>query len=72
VVDRGDTVPLAHPVHGRVADIYGTGLPVSFSEASAGFDRPAPMLGQHNQQVYGEWLGYSAGRLDELRAGGVI
>jgi crotonobetainyl-CoA:carnitine CoA-transferase CaiB-like acyl-CoA transferase len=72
VVERGDTVPLAHPVHGRVADIYGTGLPVTFSEASSGFDRPAPTLGQHNQEVYGQWLGYSAERLDELRASGVI
>ena len=72
VVDRGDTVPLAHPVHGRVADIFGTGMPVTFSEASAGFDKPAPGLGEHNQQVYGEWLGYSAERLDQLRADGVI
>ena len=72
VVDRGDTVPLTHPVHGRVADIYGTGIPVTFSEASAGFDKPAPGLGEHNQQVYGEWLGYSAERLDQLRADGVI
>jgi crotonobetainyl-CoA:carnitine CoA-transferase CaiB-like acyl-CoA transferase len=72
VVGRGDTMPLAHPVHGRVADIYGTGLPVAFSEASAGFDRPAPMLGQHNQQVYGDLLGYSRQRLDELKEGGVI
>ena len=72
VVERGDTVPLAHPVHGRVADIYGTGLPVTFSEASSGFDRPAPTLGQHNQEVYGELLGYSQEHLDDLRASGVI
>jgi CoA:oxalate CoA-transferase len=72
VVDRGDTVPLAHPVHGRVADIYGTGIPVTFSEAWAGFDKPAPALGQHNQDVYGDWLGYSAEHLAELRASGVI
>ena len=65
-------MPLEHPVHGRVADIYGTGLPVTFSEASAGFDRPAPTLGQHNRQVYGELLGYSAERIDRLRADGVI
>jgi crotonobetainyl-CoA:carnitine CoA-transferase CaiB-like acyl-CoA transferase len=47
-------------------------LPVTFSEASAGFDRPAPMLGQHNQQVYGEVLGYSRQRLDQLKESGVI
>jgi crotonobetainyl-CoA:carnitine CoA-transferase CaiB-like acyl-CoA transferase len=72
VVERGDTVPLEHPVHGRVADIYGTGLPVTFSEATAGFDRPAPGLGQHNHEVYGDLLGYSPARLEELKATGVI
>ena len=70
VVERGDTVPLAHPVHGRVADIYGTGLPVTFSEASSGFDRPAPTLGQHNQRgvrrVAG-LLGRAAGRAARRR-----
>jgi hypothetical protein len=71
VVERGDTVPLAHPVHGRVADIYGTGLPVTFSEASSGFDRPRPRWASTIRR-YGQWLGYSAERLDELRAGGVI
>jgi CoA:oxalate CoA-transferase len=72
VVDRGDTVPLEHPVHGRVADIYGTGLPVTFSSASSGFDRPAPTLGQHNQDVYGDFLGYSSERIEQLRDDGVI
>ncbi|MFI5051274.1 MAG: CaiB/BaiF CoA transferase family protein [Gaiellales bacterium] len=72
VVDRGDTVPLEHPVHGRVAYIYGPGLPFTFSEATAGFFRPAPGLGQHNHEVYGDLLGYSRQRLDELKASGVI
>ena len=72
VVERGETVPLEHPTHGHVADVYGMGLPVTFSQASSGFDRPAPTLGQHNHEVYGEWLGYSPQRLEELRAGGVI
>lgn len=72
IVDRADTVPLEHPVHGHVADLYGTGLPMTFSETRAGFSQPAPTLGQHNQQVYGGLLGYSRERLDELRAAGVI
>lgn len=72
VVGRGDTVPLEHPDHGAVADLYGTGLPVTFSETRAGFTQPAPSLGQHNQQVYGELLGYSEARIDQLRADGVI
>jgi CoA:oxalate CoA-transferase len=72
IVDRADTVPLEHPTHGRVADLYGTGLPVTFSETRAGFTQAAPTLGQHNQQVYGELLGYSPARIDQLRADGVI
>jgi crotonobetainyl-CoA:carnitine CoA-transferase CaiB-like acyl-CoA transferase len=48
------------------------GLPIKFSETHAGFDRPAPRVGEHNQTVYGEWLGYSAAQLRELQELGVI
>jgi crotonobetainyl-CoA:carnitine CoA-transferase CaiB-like acyl-CoA transferase len=34
--------------------------------------RPAPALGEHNPQIYGELLGLSAGELDVLRSDGVI
>ena len=33
---------------------------------------PAPLLGQHNAQVFGDWLGMSAGDVDALRNEGVI
>jgi formyl-CoA transferase len=33
---------------------------------------PAPLLGQHASQVFGEWLGMSAGDVDALRKEGVI
>ncbi|MBI4337419.1 MAG: CoA transferase [Chloroflexi bacterium] len=32
----------------------------------------APLLGEHNAQVYGEWLGYSKRKLSGLRRAGVI
>ncbi len=72
VVARGETVPLAHPKYGEVDDVYGMGLPIKFSGATAGYDQPPPDLGEHNQKVYGEILGYSADRIEELRAEGVI
>jgi len=72
VVSRHATVPLEHPKYGAVEDLYGMGLPMRFSDASAGYDRPAPELGQHNSVVYGELLGYSAERLAQLKAQGVI
>ena len=48
------------------------GIPIKFSAAHAGFDRPAPALGEHNQLVYGDLLGYSPERLHELAELGVI
>jgi hypothetical protein len=33
---------------------------------------PAPSLGQHNREVYVDWLGIPAERYEALLAGGVI
>jgi crotonobetainyl-CoA:carnitine CoA-transferase CaiB-like acyl-CoA transferase len=33
---------------------------------------PAPLLGQHSAEVFGEWLGISAGDVEALRKEGVI
>ena len=35
-------------------------------------DGAAPMLGQHNREVYVDWLGMPVERFDFLRASGVI
>lgn len=72
VVSRGETVRLSHPKFGTNADVFGTGLPIVFSGSTAGFDQPPPGLGEHNDEVYGELLGYSAERLEALRSGRVI
>jgi crotonobetainyl-CoA:carnitine CoA-transferase CaiB-like acyl-CoA transferase len=72
VVGRGETAVLEHPTLGRVADVMGMGVPISFSSAATGFDVEAPDLGQHNDLVYGDWLGYPADRIHELRRSGAI
>lgn len=72
VVARDETVPMVHPKYGAADGIYAMGLPIRFSAAAAGFDQPPPGLGEHNQRVYGEILGYDANRIAELRAQGVI
>ena len=69
---RGETMPLAHPELGQVDELYGSGFPVRFSSATAGYDAPAPRLGQHNDAVLGELLGYPKERIDALRAAGAI
>jgi crotonobetainyl-CoA:carnitine CoA-transferase CaiB-like acyl-CoA transferase len=72
VLARNECVLLEHPVHGKTAEVYGMGVPIRFSAARAEFDRPAPAPGEHNQQVYGDLLGYSTSQIEELRALGVI
>jgi crotonobetainyl-CoA:carnitine CoA-transferase CaiB-like acyl-CoA transferase len=72
VRDREETVPLEHPEFGRVADVIGMGVPIRFSDASVGFERPAPALGQDNALVYGDWLEYGDARVEALHAAGVI
>jgi crotonobetainyl-CoA:carnitine CoA-transferase CaiB-like acyl-CoA transferase len=72
VLARGETVPLEHPELGRVADLIGPGIPIRFSGAATGAARPAPAVGQDNALVYGDWLGYSAEKLERLRAAGNI
>jgi len=72
VRDRGETVALEHPEFGRVADVIGMGLPITFSDASVGSERPAPAVGQDNALVYGDWLEYGDARVEALHAAGVI
>jgi CoA:oxalate CoA-transferase len=72
VVQRGETVPLLHPKHGAVEDVYGMGMPITFSGSNVGFDQPPPALGEHNDRVYGGILSYSSERIAELRAQKVI
>jgi crotonobetainyl-CoA:carnitine CoA-transferase CaiB-like acyl-CoA transferase len=69
---RGETVPLEHPELGRVADVVGMGVPITFSEAPQACLRPAPSVGQDNALVYGEWLGYGPAGVETLRAAGII
>jgi crotonobetainyl-CoA:carnitine CoA-transferase CaiB-like acyl-CoA transferase len=72
VVKRGETAALHHPKFGQVMDIQGMGIPIKFSDAFAGLDRPPPMLGQHNQAIYGDLLGRSADELSKLKSEGAI
>jgi crotonobetainyl-CoA:carnitine CoA-transferase CaiB-like acyl-CoA transferase len=58
-----------HPAMGRVRV---DGLPVHLSETDWEIDAPAPLLGQHNDLVYGDLLGLGPTQIEGLRAQGVI
>ena len=65
-------VDLAHPTAGALNGAKGFGMPIRFTQQPLQFDQPAPLLGAHNDEVYGQRLGLSASRLAELRRKGVI
>ena len=61
--------PTEHPVAGRYLH---PSIPLNLSEGSYGESTPAPLLGQHNQDVYRGLLGYSTSDLVRLRQAGAI
>jgi crotonobetainyl-CoA:carnitine CoA-transferase CaiB-like acyl-CoA transferase len=68
VLERGEVVPIGDPDLG----LFGAGVPIRFSAATTDLDGPVPHLGEHNESVYGDLLGYPADRLKSLADDGVI
>jgi CoA:oxalate CoA-transferase len=60
---------LDHPAAGK---IKYPGAPFQLSVTPAAFTRPAPLLGEHNEKVYCEMLGYTREQLVRMRQGGII
>ncbi len=56
----------------EVGKIKVTNSHIKMSETKAGFRSPAPMLGQHNEEIYGGLLGYSPERIREMKENGTI
>ncbi|MEE9285610.1 MAG: CoA transferase [Dehalococcoidia bacterium] len=66
---RGFFVQQDHPRAGR---LRMAGAPFLISGGPWRLDRPAPLLGQHNVEVYCAWLGLPRAQLPDLRRAGVI
>jgi len=66
---RNEVVELEHPVAGK---LRYPGAPAQVSPAPWKLERPAPLLGQHNSEVYCDKLGYSRADLVELRHAALI
>lgn len=62
-------VKVNHPTMGEIIE---PGFPIKFSETKGDISAPAPLLGEHNVEVYTRLLGYSAEKIEELRKKGVI
>jgi len=61
-------VTVEHPKRGKFTL---PGWPVKMSDSHVAVDR-APLLGEHSDEIYSEWLGFSASDLADLRAREII
>ena len=69
LADRGFWVDETHPIAGTN---HYPGAPFTMAHGGYAQRRPAPVLGQHNVEVYCGLLGLSMQDLDDLEAQGVI
>jgi formyl-CoA transferase len=67
--ERGFFVDIDHPVAGN---FRYPGAPFKLQEGGWQIRRPAPLLGQHNNEIYQGKLGYTEQELSNLHASGVI
>ncbi len=60
-----------HIVHPKMGKSNLIGSPINLSDTPPQFFRPAPLLGEHTEEIL-EQLGYAPKEIQELRASGVI
>ena len=66
---RGFIKTMEHPVLGKYSTL---GAPYQLSETPVRVVRPAPLLGQHNHEIYVGELGYADEDLKRFRTQGII
>lgn len=69
VVARDCVVEVDHPTAGRIK-IAASPLKIPTSPTSVRY--PPPLLGQHNEEILQEVLGYSESRIEELKLDGLV
>jgi crotonobetainyl-CoA:carnitine CoA-transferase CaiB-like acyl-CoA transferase len=72
VLARKEVVPLHHPKFGAVQEIFGPGLPITFSKTAAEIPATSAALGEDNFRIYRDLLGYSEEKLARLRSEAAI
>ena len=58
--------------HDEIGRIIVPTSPLRFHGADRVVTTPSPKLGQHNAEIYGDWLGLSSDEITELKESDVI
>ena len=73
VVAREETNAVSHPDYASVVELRTAGIPIQFSASRSGFDPVLPVtIGEHNEEVYSELLGYDPATIAKLVEDGVV
>ncbi|HEU0022428.1 MAG TPA: CoA transferase, partial [Dehalococcoidia bacterium] len=67
--ERSDIIDVDDPDLGHTRML---GIVPKFSETPGGVEHAGPRLGEHNQEIYREWLNYGDAELDKLSNDGTI
>ena len=67
--ERGYFVDIEHPVIGK-AKIPG--IPFKLSETGGEIERPSPLVGEHNELIFGKYFGISPEEIKKLKDEGVL
>lgn len=55
-----------------IGEVTVTNNPIKLSDTKPVIRRPAPLLGQHNNEVYRDWLDFSEAKINELKEKGIL
>jgi crotonobetainyl-CoA:carnitine CoA-transferase CaiB-like acyl-CoA transferase len=58
--------------HPKAGPVRGVGIPVKFSETPGEIRRPAPLLGEHAEEILREFAGYGDEEIRRLQKEGVV
>jgi len=70
--DRQMTVPLWNPLSKSEMEAVAPGFPVKFGSTPSGYDTPAPLTGQHTDEVLSRLANLSPADISALRSAGVV
>ena len=66
---RQDIIDIDDPELGQTKML---GVVPKFSETPGAVEHAGPTVGEHNQHIYGSWLGLDEGELNELKRRGTL